>query len=265
MPNRIVEDVLIKVGDFVFPVDFVVLETQPVSNPKNQIPIILGRPFLATSNALINCRNGSMKLTFGNMTIDLNIFNVGKEPNELYEQPIGVNLVNEIATWSSFEDIKIEFFLEKDVKLNYETNREIHESLQDLNSGELLEELNDICSKWETKSDDVSFELGHIVKGPVGEAPTLDFTLLQSNFSQIFQGEYETHPCDLNHGQDSKVSNLLKQNEEALSWFMVNISGTYHRGMDDCISLEKFVANKTFLRCLGSFSKIHPIPPCGIG
>ena len=54
MPNGIVEDVLIKVGDFVFPVDFVVLETQPVSNPKNQIPIILGRPFLATSNALIN-------------------------------------------------------------------------------------------------------------------------------------------------------------------------------------------------------------------
>ena len=265
MPKGIVEDVLIKVGDFVFPVDFVVLETQPVSNPKNQIPIILGRPFLATSNALINCRNGSMKLTFGNMTIDLNIFNVGKEYNELYEQPIGVNLVNEIATWSSLEDSEIESFLKKDVKLNYETNREIHESLQDLNSGELLEELNDICSKWETKSDDVSFELRHIVKSPVGEPPTLDFTLLQSIFSQIFQGEYETHPYDLDHGQDSKVSNFLKQNEEALSWFMVNISGTCHRGMDDCILLEKVVANKTFLRCLGSFSKIHPIPPCGIG
>ncbi|WOH15241.1 hypothetical protein DCAR_0934778 [Daucus carota subsp. sativus] len=50
MPKGIIEDVLIKIGDFIFPVDFVVLETQPVSNPKNQIPIILGRPFLATSN-----------------------------------------------------------------------------------------------------------------------------------------------------------------------------------------------------------------------
>ena len=50
------------------------------------------------------------------MTIDLNIFYVGKEPNELYEQPIGVNLVNEIATWSSFEDSEIESFLEKDVQ-----------------------------------------------------------------------------------------------------------------------------------------------------
>uniref|UniRef100_A0A2N9HUD7 Retrovirus-related Pol polyprotein from transposon TNT 1-94-like beta-barrel domain-containing protein n=1 Tax=Fagus sylvatica TaxID=28930 RepID=A0A2N9HUD7_FAGSY len=35
-----------------------------------QIPIILGRPFLATSNALINCRNGVMKLSFGNMTLE---------------------------------------------------------------------------------------------------------------------------------------------------------------------------------------------------
>ncbi|XP_074323870.1 uncharacterized protein LOC141660784 [Apium graveolens] len=93
----IVEDVLIKIGDFVFPVDFVVLETEPVKNLKNQIPIILGRPFLATSNVLINCRNGLMKLTFGNMTIDLNIFNVGKQPNDLFDQPIDVNIIDELV------------------------------------------------------------------------------------------------------------------------------------------------------------------------
>ncbi|KAL6324171.1 hypothetical protein AAG906_006442 [Vitis piasezkii] len=31
----------------------------------NLVPIILGRPFLATLNAIINCRNGLMQLTFG--------------------------------------------------------------------------------------------------------------------------------------------------------------------------------------------------------
>ncbi|RVW31008.1 hypothetical protein CK203_100673 [Vitis vinifera] len=41
-------------------------------------PIILGRPFLATSNAIINCRNGLMQLTFGNMTLELNIFYMSK-------------------------------------------------------------------------------------------------------------------------------------------------------------------------------------------
>ena len=70
------KDVLIKVGNFIYPVDFVILETETVINPKDHIPVILGRSFLATTNALINYRNGLMKLSFGNMTIDLNIFNL---------------------------------------------------------------------------------------------------------------------------------------------------------------------------------------------
>ncbi|RVW19625.1 Retrovirus-related Pol polyprotein from transposon opus [Vitis vinifera] len=37
------------------------------------------RPFLATSNAIINCRNGLMQLTFGNMTLELNIFYTPEE------------------------------------------------------------------------------------------------------------------------------------------------------------------------------------------
>ncbi|RVW66363.1 hypothetical protein CK203_066521 [Vitis vinifera] len=37
------------------------------------------RPFLATSNAIINCRNGLMQLTFGNMTLELNIFHMSKK------------------------------------------------------------------------------------------------------------------------------------------------------------------------------------------
>jgi hypothetical protein len=45
----------------------------------SKIPIILGRPFLATANALINCRNGLMKLSFGHMTLEVNIFNIGKQ------------------------------------------------------------------------------------------------------------------------------------------------------------------------------------------
>ena len=61
-----------------FPVDFIVLETQPVSNPKAQTSVILGRPFLTTTNAIINCRNGSMRLTFGDMIREVNVFNLEK-------------------------------------------------------------------------------------------------------------------------------------------------------------------------------------------
>ena len=76
IPKGIVEDVLVKVDKFYYPVDFVVLDIEPIANGPNHVPIILGRPFLATANAIINCRNGVMQLTFGNMTLELNIFHL---------------------------------------------------------------------------------------------------------------------------------------------------------------------------------------------
>ena len=79
IPKGIVEDVLVKVDKFYYPVDFVVLETEPIDNGSNHLPIILGRPFLATANAIINCRNGVMQLTFGNMTLELNIFHLNNK------------------------------------------------------------------------------------------------------------------------------------------------------------------------------------------
>ena len=79
IPKGTMEDVLIQVDKFYYLVDFVVLDTEPVAVGTNYVPIILGRPFLATSNAIINCRNGVMQLTFGNMTLELNIFHLSKE------------------------------------------------------------------------------------------------------------------------------------------------------------------------------------------
>lgn len=76
IPRGTIEGVLIKVDKFYFSVDFIVVDTQPVENVNAQIPVILGRPFLATSNAMINCRNGVMKLSFGNITVELNVFSI---------------------------------------------------------------------------------------------------------------------------------------------------------------------------------------------
>ena len=95
IPKGIVEDVLVKIDKFYYPVDFVVLDTAPSSNEPNHVPIILGRPFLATANAIINCRNGIMQLTFGDMTLELNIFNLNDNPKLLEpENPITDKVVS---------------------------------------------------------------------------------------------------------------------------------------------------------------------------
>ena len=79
IPKGTVEDVLIQVEKFYYPIDFVVLDTEPPAAGANYVPIILGRPFLAISNAFINCGNGVMQLTFKNMTLELNIFHLSKK------------------------------------------------------------------------------------------------------------------------------------------------------------------------------------------
>ena len=95
IPKGIVEDVLVKINNFYYPVDFVVLDTAPSSNEPNHVPIILGRPFLATANAIINCRNGIMQLTFGDMILELNIFHLNDNPKLLEtENPITDEVVS---------------------------------------------------------------------------------------------------------------------------------------------------------------------------
>ena len=93
IPKGIVEDVLVKVDKFYYPVDFVVLDTEPIENGPNHVPIILGRPFMATANTIINCRNGVMQLKFCNMTLELNIFHLNHKHKSLEGEIEGINEV----------------------------------------------------------------------------------------------------------------------------------------------------------------------------
>jgi len=81
VPRGLIEYVLVKVDEFYFPVDFVVLNMESTRNPA-QIPIILGHPFLATANACIYCRTGVMDISFENKKIKLNIFNTSQGPSK---------------------------------------------------------------------------------------------------------------------------------------------------------------------------------------
>ena len=81
VPRRLIEDVLVKVDEFYFPVDFIVLDMESTCNP-TQIRIILSHPFLATANTCINCRTSVMDISFGNKKIKLNIFNTSQGPSK---------------------------------------------------------------------------------------------------------------------------------------------------------------------------------------
>ena len=88
IPKGIVKDVLVKVNNFYYPVDFMVLDTEPMAESTHQVPIILGRPILATTNAIINYRNGVMQFTFGNMTLELNIFHLSNRDKPVEDKEL---------------------------------------------------------------------------------------------------------------------------------------------------------------------------------
>ena len=58
-PTGILEDIPIQVGKFYIPIDFVVLDMQADFS----IPIILGRPFLATAGTMIDVKEGILSFT----------------------------------------------------------------------------------------------------------------------------------------------------------------------------------------------------------
>ena len=132
-----VEDVLIQVDKFYYPVDFVVPDTKPATTGDNYVPIILGRQFLATSNAIINCRNGVMRLTYGNMTLELNIFHLSKK----HMQPV--------------EDVQEEVCIIDTIL----EEQAVQQKMQDV----LIEELVD-CSYEQQEAQDMNVVKGHLRK-----------------------------------------------------------------------------------------------------
>ncbi|XP_073051271.1 uncharacterized protein [Primulina eburnea] len=73
-PRGVKEDVLVKVGNFTFPTDFVVLDMEE----DREMPLILGRPFLATGKAVIEVQEGKLILRVRKEDITFNVFNALK-------------------------------------------------------------------------------------------------------------------------------------------------------------------------------------------
>ena len=76
-PKGILEDVLVKVGKFIFLVDFVIMQMEE----DTQIPLLLGRPFLATGASLIDVQKGELTLRVENEAVYFNINRSLEHPN----------------------------------------------------------------------------------------------------------------------------------------------------------------------------------------
>ncbi|GJV97945.1 reverse transcriptase domain-containing protein [Tanacetum coccineum] len=83
-PKGLSEDIFVKVGNFHFPTDFVVVDFK--ADPR--VPLILGRSFLRTNRALIDVYEGEPVLRDGNEQITFHVNGTSKHPQKHINESI---------------------------------------------------------------------------------------------------------------------------------------------------------------------------------
>ena len=219
------KDVLVQVDKFYFPVDFVVLDTQPVMNQGTQFPVILGRPFLVTANAIIHCRGGLMTISSGNMTVNLNIFNVIKGMGD-EDEVCEVNMVDSVVLKY------LDNVLHDDPLTSYLVNPSWDEEVTTLESKFLhsiiehkeVLEVNGWVPKFEPLPPNEDKAL------PSEERPPkLELKPLPSHLKYAFLGAEETFPViissSLEIDQENQLLEILRTHRTALRWKISDIKG----------------------------------------
>ncbi|RVW85811.1 Retrovirus-related Pol polyprotein from transposon 17.6 [Vitis vinifera] len=231
IPRGIIEDVLVQVDNFYYPVDFVVLDTDPLVKEANYVPIILGRPFLATSNAIINCRNGLMQLTFGNMTLELNIFHMSKK------------LITPEEEEGPEEVCIIDTLVEEHCDQNMQD--ELNESLEDLEEG--LSEPADVLATlqgWRRKEEILPlFNKEEGQDDVTEEFPKLNLKPLPMELKYTYLEENNQCPVvissSLTGHQEISLLEVLKRCKKAIGWQISDLKGisplvcTHHIYMEE--------------------------------
>ncbi|KAK4731252.1 hypothetical protein R3W88_024240 [Solanum pinnatisectum] len=78
-PIGVLQNVLVKVESFMFPADFLILDY----DVDFEVPIILGRPFLATGRALVVMENGDGSEDYDELVATLDRFEFRSKPKRL--------------------------------------------------------------------------------------------------------------------------------------------------------------------------------------
>jgi hypothetical protein len=210
VPRGIVEDLLIKVDKFYFPMDFIVLDTEPIQVIGSEIPVILGRPFLATANALINCRSGVIKISFETMTVELNIFHIRKQPLD-YDQMNQVCLIEEILD---------EVIEESSIKDPLEAC--LAQFGEDLYLDKLMEQADALLETTPL----VSKEKEETV---VRDSPKKELKALPDSLKYKFLGPADYLPViiasNLIDAQEEELLGVLREHKEAIGWTIEDIKG----------------------------------------
>ncbi|XP_073120583.1 uncharacterized protein [Henckelia pumila] len=219
-PRGIIEDVLVKVEKFIFPVDFVILDMEEDLD----MPIILGRPFLATGKTLIDVQKGELLLRVGEEKIYFDVFNALKcsQYNEKCFQIDALDSLLYNYVQDSFQEPLEAALLSRFPEDEINVGRE-----------EMTAYLNDNQS-WrkggKLKLEDLVDQKDLVLQKPsLEEPPTVELKPLPNHLKYVFLDENENLPViissSLTDEMETKLLDVLKSHKSVFAWKVADIKG----------------------------------------
>ncbi|XP_038693750.1 uncharacterized protein LOC119991476 [Tripterygium wilfordii] len=218
-PHDIIKDVLIKVDELVFPVDFVILDMEEDSNTL----IILERPFLRTGRTLIDVEKGTLVLRIADEQVTFKVFETTKYPED-GESCFRIDTVDHILTHT---------YAITSCQDPFETCL-VNEDALECGDDDAVELMHCLESMKEPKPRRFQkFEpLGVLPSRPqpsIVEAPTLTLKPLPSHLRYAYLGSSNTLPViissNLNPEEEDKLLRVLREHKMALGWTIEDIQG----------------------------------------
>ncbi|XP_074567178.1 uncharacterized protein LOC141823868 [Curcuma longa] len=110
-PAGMIEDVLVKVKELIFPADFYILDMEG-DYLAHRSPLILGRPFLKTARTKIDVYAGTLSMEIGDTVIQFSLFDDMKQPREnhsimsigIFDELVDVDLCADHVLLDDFRD-----------------------------------------------------------------------------------------------------------------------------------------------------------------
>ncbi|XP_070031727.1 uncharacterized protein [Nicotiana tomentosiformis] len=218
-PLGIIDDVLVRVDKFILPVDFVILDCEV----NYEVPIILGRPFLAIGKTLVDVEAGELTFRVGDEKFVFHVCKSMRQPNSNKVCSF-LNLVTEVIIDDTSAMINVEEPLE-DVLLNHDEDEkggvvECANSLQGMGS---------YTYGPRKLSLDLENRKTPPTKTSTEEPPTLELKPLPSHLRYDFLGPCSTLPvilssCLAKVHVDSTLA-VLQRRKKAISWILADIWG----------------------------------------
>ncbi|GJS75728.1 reverse transcriptase domain-containing protein [Tanacetum coccineum] len=224
-PVGIAENMLVKVGKFTFPADFIILEMEEDS----KVPLILGQPFLHTTDAVIRVKQKQLNLGVRTEQMIFNIDSAMKHSYSNDDTCFSIDVIDEIIE----EDF--------DALLD-EGSKILHSIKGTLLEEEIFTEFDEFMAmtadgNFESESDTeeppfekITINTDYKIKTSLEEPPTdLELKPLPDNLEYVFLEEPSFLPViissKLSAQNKSKLVSVLKKHKEAFAWKMTDIPG----------------------------------------